>query len=121
MSIPISLTFGVVTRTSVIWLRCRPKVMAVSHSASSRSELTSTGTLRHSAPSINRTTEGGQNMGSINRHNKQDKYSGSCRRVGKMAVLTRCGACDRPVVGIVVRGQTNKYSIECKGCGYSAA
>ena len=60
-------------------------------------------------------------MGSINRHDgKQDKYAESCHRSGKMGVLTRCGACNRPVVGVVVREQPGKYCIECKTCGYSA-
>jgi hypothetical protein len=60
-------------------------------------------------------------MGSINRRNcKQDKFARACRRSGKMAVLTRCGACGRSVVGVIMREQTGKYCIECKGCGYSA-
>jgi hypothetical protein len=37
-----------------------------------------------------------------------------------MAVLTFCGSCDQPVVGVVI-GRRAKYSIECKNCGYSAS
>ena len=36
-----------------------------------------------------------------------------------MALLTRCGTCDQAVVGVII-GQTGRYSIECKQCGYSA-
>jgi transcription elongation factor Elf1 len=51
---------------------------------------------------------------------KQDKHAGLCRRVGKMGVLTRCGACNQPVVGVVL-GRRTRYCIECKNCGYSAS
>ena len=55
-----------------------------------------------------------------NRHNtKQDKHAAACRRSGKMAVLTLCGMCDKPVVGVVV-GKRGRYAVECKRCGYSA-
>ncbi len=61
-------------------------------------------------------------MGASKRHdvNKQDKHAVLCRRSGKMAVLTQCGACDRSVIGVIVRDQPGKYCIECKCCGYSA-
>lgn len=59
-------------------------------------------------------------MGASNpRNSAQDKLSGSCRRIGKMAVLTKCGVCDRSVVGVTV-GKGGRYCIECKSCGYSA-
>jgi hypothetical protein len=58
-------------------------------------------------------------MGAKN-HTRQDKYATSSRRSGKMAVLTRCGACDRSVVGVIMREQPGRYCMECKGCGYSA-
>lgn len=59
-------------------------------------------------------------MGARNHKNsKQHKYAASCRRVGKMALLTRCGGCDRPVVGVVLQKSAN-YSMECKACGFSA-
>jgi hypothetical protein len=59
-------------------------------------------------------------MGATNRKDtRQDKYATSCRRSGKMAVLTRCGMCDRPVIGVII-GKRGCYCIECKGCGYSA-
>jgi hypothetical protein len=60
-------------------------------------------------------------MGAANRRNtQQDKHARSCQRSGKMAVVTRCGCCDRPVVGVIVRERPGQYCIECKGCGYSA-
>lgn len=60
-------------------------------------------------------------MGATNRNeNKQDKYAASCRRSGKMAVLTRCGACDRSVIGVIMPESPGRYCMECKGCGYSA-
>jgi hypothetical protein len=59
-------------------------------------------------------------MGAKNRKNsKQHKYADSCRIVGKMALLTQCGGCDRPVVGVVLQNSAN-YSMECKACGFSA-
>lgn len=59
-------------------------------------------------------------MGASNRHNKQQaKHAASCRRVGRMALLTRCGACGKPVVGVVMQNR-DRYCIECKNCGYSA-
>ena len=59
-------------------------------------------------------------MGAKNRKNsKQHQYAALCRRVGKMAVLTRCGGCDRPVVGVIVQ-KSERYSMECKSCGFSA-
>lgn len=59
-------------------------------------------------------------MGAKNRKNsKQHKYAASCRRVGKMGVLTRCGSCDRPAVGVIVQ-KRGRYSLECKACGFSA-
>jgi DNA-directed RNA polymerase subunit RPC12/RpoP len=59
-------------------------------------------------------------MGATNRHNNQQaKHLESCRRSGKMAMLTLCGACDEAVVGVIMQKQ-NRYAIECKYCGYSA-
>ena len=61
-------------------------------------------------------------MGATNRKDtRQDKYSASCRRSGKMAVLARCGACDRSVIGVIMREKPGQYCMECKGCGFSAA
>jgi transcription elongation factor Elf1 len=51
---------------------------------------------------------------------RQDNHASACRRRGKMAVLTLCGRCNRPVVGVVMRPRSNQYCIECKSCGYSA-
>ena len=61
-------------------------------------------------------------MGTSKRHdvNKQDKHANSCFRVGRMAVLTFCGSCDQPVVGVVI-GRRARYCIECKNCVYSAS
>ncbi len=60
-------------------------------------------------------------MGATNRHDsKQAKYAAACRRSGKMAVITRCGVCDRSVIGVIVRERRGEYCIECKGCGFSA-
>jgi hypothetical protein len=60
-------------------------------------------------------------MGATNRphDNRQDKLAALCRRSGKMAVLTRCGYCERPVVGVLM-GKRGRYCMECKDCGYSA-
>jgi len=59
-------------------------------------------------------------MGAGNRKNsKQHKNAASCRRVGRMGVLTRCAGCDRPVLGVIVQ-QSERYSMECKACGFSA-
>jgi hypothetical protein len=52
--------------------------------------------------------------------NRQEKYATSCRRIGKMAVITRCGACHRPIIGVIVREHPGHYCIECKDCGFSA-
>jgi hypothetical protein len=51
---------------------------------------------------------------------QQDKFAASARRSGKMAVVTRCGVCDRSVVGVIMRDNPGQYCIECKGCGFSA-
>ena len=60
-------------------------------------------------------------MGATNRNEtRQDKHATSCRRSGKMAVLTRCGECRRSVVGVIIREEPGQYCIECKGCGFSA-
>lgn len=60
-------------------------------------------------------------MGAIDpRDKRQDNYVNSCRRSGRMAVMTCCGSCQRPVVGVTIRGGHGRYSIECKHCGYSA-
>jgi hypothetical protein len=62
-----------------------------------------------------------QTMGAIDPHDsRQDQHAAACRLVGKMAVLTLCGCCNRPVVGVVMHGKPGRYSIECKACGYSA-
>ena len=53
------------------------------------------------------------------RSNLQVKHAGSCRRSGKMAMLTLCGACNEPVVGVIMQ-KKDRYAIECKCCGYSA-
>ena len=37
-----------------------------------------------------------------------------------MAVMTRCGCCNRAVVGVTIPSGRGRYSIECKNCGYSA-
>lgn len=60
-------------------------------------------------------------MGAKNRRHdtRQDKHAAACRRIGKMAVLTQCGACNRPVVGVTM-SQQGRYCMECKNCGYSA-
>jgi hypothetical protein len=59
-------------------------------------------------------------MDARKRHNNQQaKHADSCRRSGRMAIVTLCGACDKPVVGVVLQKQ-NRYAIECKSCGYSA-
>jgi hypothetical protein len=60
-------------------------------------------------------------MGARNRPHdtRQDQHAASCRRIGKMAVLTLCGACKQPVVGVIMR-KLGLYCIECKTCGYSA-
>ena len=59
-------------------------------------------------------------MGDAKSHDiKQDQHSTSCRRSGKMAVLTLCGSCNQPVVGVIMR-TPRLYCIECKTCGYSA-
>ena len=60
-------------------------------------------------------------MGATNRPHdtRQDKHAAVCRRSGKMAVLTRCGCCDRPVIGVII-GENGRYCMECKACGYSA-
>ncbi len=60
-------------------------------------------------------------MGAIDPHDhRQHNHASSCRRKGKMAVLTFCGCCNRPVVGVILRGKPGRYTIECKGCGFSA-
>lgn len=60
-------------------------------------------------------------MGATNRRdNPQHKHADKCRLVGKMAVLTLCGECDKPVVGVVV-GRRQRYCMECKSCGFSAS
>jgi transcription elongation factor Elf1 len=53
------------------------------------------------------------------RSNLQAKHIESCRRSGRMAIMTLCGACNETVVGVVLQ-KKNRYSIECKNCGYSA-
>ena len=91
--------------------------------ASSRSELTTTVRPRNSVRFERHILDAWRaiKMGSINRDNsKQDKHSASCRRSGKMAVLTRCGACGRSVVGVIMCEMPSQYCIECKCCGYSA-
>lgn len=41
-------------------------------------------------------------------------------RIRKMAVLTECGRCRQPVVGVTVREMPGWCSVECKSCGNSA-
>ena len=60
-------------------------------------------------------------MGAIDpRDKRQDAFSSACHRIGRMAILSRCGCCKRPVVGVVMPKGPGRYSIECKNCGYSA-
>ncbi len=60
-------------------------------------------------------------MGAIDpRDKRQDNHAAVCRRSGRMAVLTRCGCCNRPVVGVTIPRGRGRYSVECKNCGYSA-
>lgn len=60
-------------------------------------------------------------MGAIDpRDKRQDNYANSCRRSGRMAVVTCCGSCQQPVVGVTIRSGRGRYSMECKHCGYSA-
>ncbi len=42
-------------------------------------------------------------------------------RIRKMAVLTECDRCQRPVVGVTIREMPGWCSVECKSCGHSTS
>ncbi len=49
----------------------------------------------------------------------QNTQSEKCFRLGETQVESVCWYCESAVVGVTVRDQTGKYSMECKSCGYS--
>ena len=50
----------------------------------------------------------------------QDFRSEHCFRIGETSVWSICFWCGSPHIGVTVRDQKGKYSMECKCCGYSA-
>jgi hypothetical protein len=50
-----------------------------------------------------------------------NRDSSSKPRIGRMAVLTACGCCAQPVVGVTIRELPGWCSVECKSCGHSSS